>query len=512
MVKYVILIILCLAGFLDASYLSYEHFMDKIPPCSVGAFSDCGTVLRSQYAVIGGVPLALIGVVHYSLFFVVAAWTLISKKRTGRYVLVVQSIAGFCASLYFVYLQLVVLRAICLYCMVSAITSTVIFIWVMRSFADERKRLALFVFGWIYTRIVKPLFFSFDPETVHVFMMRFGERWGSLGVVKVIVRFLFHKRFEALEQKIAGINFPLPVGLAAGFDYEARLTQTLSAWGFGFQSIGSITNKAYEGNTRPMLGRLPKSRSLMVNKGFKNDGAEAVVSKLENYSFGTPVGVSIGRTNSREMVTQKESIEDIISCFKKFESSSMAHSYYELNISCPNLHGPVSFYPPDNLEELLVAVDALLIQRPVFVKMPIEKSNEEIMQLLDVIVRHKINGVIFGNLQKDRNHPSLDPEEVAKFDKGGFSGKPTYDRSNELISLTYAHFKDRLVIIGCGGIFSAEDAYEKIQRGAGLIQLITGMIYEGPQLVASINFSLVDLLHRDGFNHISEAVGTKKGV
>ena len=127
--------------------------------------------------------------------------------------------------------------------------------------------------------------------------------------------------------------------------------------------------------------------------------------------------------------------------------------------------------------------------------------------MLKVIVKHKVAGVIFGNLQKDKKHSSLDQSEVKKFKMGYFSGKPTYERSNELIKLAYKNFGNKLTIIGCGGIFSADDAYTKIKLGASLVQLITGLIYQGPQLVSEINFGLADLLKKDGYKHISQAVG-----
>jgi dihydroorotate dehydrogenase len=129
------------------------------------------------------------------------------------------------------------------------------------------------------------------------------------------------------------------MGLAAGFDYEARLTQSLFPWGFGFQTVGTITNNPYEGNPRPMLGRLPKSKSLMVNKGFKNLGAETTAKKLKGLTFKIPVGISIGRTNSPKLTTQEESIKDILIAFRKFEKEKIKNAYYELNISCPNLYG-----------------------------------------------------------------------------------------------------------------------------------------------------------------------------
>ncbi|MEK7165989.1 MAG: hypothetical protein AAB874_04255, partial [Patescibacteria group bacterium] len=260
---------------------------------------------------------------------------------------------------------------------------------------------------------------------------------------------------------------------------------------------------------RPMLGRLPESKSLMVNKGFKNEGAQAVVDKLTDLSFSIPLGISLGRTNSRELVTQRESVKDIIEAFNIFEKSPLAHVYYELNISCPNLFGNVSFYPLKNLRELLREIDKLHLKRPVFVKMTIEKSDRETREMLDVICDHSPRGVIFGNLQKNRKDPSLIPAEVSRFPVGFFSGKPTFKRSNELVRLAYRHYHKRLVVIGCGGIFSGTDAYEKICLGASLVQLITGMIFEGPQLISDINFQLEELLKRDGFGHLSDAVGSK---
>jgi dihydroorotate dehydrogenase len=289
----------------------------------------------------------------------------------------------------------------------------------------------------MYKNMVKPILFLMDPEFVHVTLTKFGEVLGRIPLAQVVPRYMTTYDQPILAQTIHGIPFNHPVGLAAGFDYEVQLTQSLSAWGFGWQSVGTITNTAYEGNVRPMLGRLPKSRALLVNKGFKNLGADATIKKLTGLHFQIPVGISIGRTNSLALETKKESIEDIITTFRKFETSRLLHSYYELNISCPNLKGDVEFYTPTHLEELLVEVDILATKRPIFVKMPIEKSDTEVEAMLAVIAKHSPKGVIFGNLQKDRKDPSFDAAEIEKAGKGNFSGKPTYARSNELIRLAY---------------------------------------------------------------------------
>ena len=165
------------------------------------------------------------------------------------------------------------------------------------------------------------------------------------------------------------------------------------------------------------------------------------------------------------------------------------------------------FTQKKTLEDLLSEIDKLRLKKPFFVKMPISNSTRVIKIMLDVIAKHSSKGVIFGNLQKDRSHPSLIKSEVIKFRIGNFSGKPTFERSNELIKFAHKNYKKRFAIIGCGGVFSAQDAYVKIKKGASLVQLITGMIFEGPQLIHEINSGLVKLLAIDGFKNIADAVG-----
>lgn len=363
------------------------------------------------------------------------------------------------------------------------------------------------VCAWIYRNLAKRLLFLFDAEFVHGFITSYGERVGRFGISRGLMRKLFYVRKKTLSQKIMGIDFQSPIGLAAGFDYQAKLTKILPALSFGFQTIGTITNHPYAGNPKPMLGRLPKSKSLMVNKGFKNPGIKEIIKKLQKNGFTTPVGISIGKTNTTKEETQLEAVEDILFAFKAAEKSRINFSYYELNISCPNLFGKVSFYPPENLRQLLKAVTGLGLKKPLFIKMPIEQTNEETIKMLDVIITFKVSGVIFGNLQKNRKDKALNREEVKKFPVGNFSGKPTEQRSNELIGLSYKKYGKKLIIIGCGGIFNAKDAYKKIRLGATLVQLVTGLIFEGPQLVSQITIDLDVFLKRDGFKNVSEAIG-----
>lgn len=504
----IVLMLLILAGILDATYLTWEHYSQTIPPCSTSIFVDCGKVLGSKYSVVFGIPLALFGLLHYTVMLLLTIASFTSEKLLFRRLLFLSTAIGILVSAYLVYLQLGILYAICLYCMASAIISLCVYVLARYIFRDEYKDFQLKKIEVTYKMFGKPLFFILDPEFVHNSAMFFGSIFGSIGFIRFIFDKIFGYKNLILRQKIAGIIFQNPIGLSAGYDYRASFTQILPSFGFGFETVGTITNHECEGNAKPRLGRLPKSKSLLVNKGFRNPGAQQIIHTLQQKKFAFPVGISIGTTNTDKIKTQKQAIEDILMAFKKFEKSSVSHAYYELNISCPNLKVEVSFYEPKHLKELLDSVAKLKIQKPVFIKMPIDKTDDEVKKMLDIIVKHSfVSGVIFGNLQKNRKDPSFDSDEVMSAGKGNFSGKPTEKRSNELIQFAYKKYGKKLIIIGCGGVFSAEDAYRKIRLGASLIQMITGMIFEGPQVMTQINRGVVRLLKQDGFNHVSEAVG-----
>jgi dihydroorotate dehydrogenase len=236
-------------------------------------------------------------------------------------------------------------------------------------------KLAVSASSFIYKNFMRRLLFRFDSELIHEKLVGMGGWMGDYALTRGITRGLFRVSDPSLTQIVAGIRFENPMGLAAGFDYRADLSSILPCIGFGFGTIGTITNFPYEGNSLPRLGRLVRSRSLLVNKGFKNDGIDAVIKKLQSkpYFFAPtfPVGISIGKTNMRREMSQEEAVVDVVSAFKKAEASQLPFSYYELNISCPNLFGSVTFYPPENLRALLAAVTALKLSKPLFIKMPI---------------------------------------------------------------------------------------------------------------------------------------------
>ncbi|TSC91330.1 MAG: putative Dihydroorotate dehydrogenase (quinone) [Parcubacteria group bacterium Licking1014_17] len=361
--------------------------------------------------------------------------------------------------------------------------------------------------GFLYKYILRPVLFRFKPEKMHNFFIHFGAFLGSNMTTKGLVGLFFHYQNPALEQEIAGIKFKNPVGLAAGFDKDANITNIAEDVGFGFMSVGTATNKPYAGNPSHRLWRLPKSKALVVDYGLKNIGIDKIAEKLKKRGDPDfPIFVSVGKTNSPGTVSDEAGIDDYCQCLKKVIEEGIGDAY-EINISCPNAFGGESFAEPEKLDKLLAKIFSLPVGKPLFLKMPITLPFSEFKKLLDVAMRYRVTGVIIGNLEKNYASPLL-KEKIPDGIKGGISGKPCFNISNELISETKKYCGEKLIIIGVGGIFSAEDAYEKIKRGASLVQLITGMIYEGPQLIGEINRGLVELLEKDGYKNIKKAISS----
>lgn len=347
--------------------------------------------------------------------------------------------------------------------------------------------------SFLYTFLLKPIFFQFDPEFVHNHLVWSGQQLGKVPLLRNAVTDIWSYQEKTLSKTLNGITFANPVGLSAGFDYNGELSHIIPSVGFGWHTIGTVTLGAYEGNTPPRLGRLPRSKALIVNKGLKNNGAAEIINRLQKVKFTIPTGISIASTN-RTYHSDQQQLQDIVECFKIFEKSKLKHAYYELNISCPNTFGGEPFTTPTRLKELLAALDKIQLQKPLYIKLPIDLGDKKTLQLLKVIDEHRTQGVIIGNLTKDHTNPAVHPEDKKIWQRrpGNLSGKPTWERSNHLIALTKKKYGTRFTIIGTGGIFSGEDAATKLKLGADLVQLITGMIYQGPQLIGQINHHLAN--------------------
>ena len=354
----------------------------------------------------------------------------------------------------------------------------------------------------LYVYTLKPLFFRIDPEVVHDQMTRVGIHLGHFSIMRKVVHTCFGYTHPMLAQNIDGIDFKNPIGLSAGFDKNAELTDILPSVGFGFAEVGSITGEVCAGNPKPRLWRLADSRSLVVYYGLKNDGCEVVRKRLKGKHFNIPIGISVAMTNCAQNLVIDSAIADFAKAFKGLESSG---SYITVNMSCPNTQGGQPFVIPENLDRLLTTLDTIPTSRPVFVKISPDMDHLQIDALLEVIGKHRIHGIICTNLTKNRTNPHISDAHIPE--KGGLSGKVVQDLTDDLLAYIYKKEGTRFVLVGCGGVFTAEDAYKKIRLGASLVQLITGMIFEGPQMVSEINRGLVELLKKDGFTHISQAVG-----
>ena len=360
-----------------------------------------------------------------------------------------------------------------------------------------------------YSYVAKPVLFRLSPDFVHESMIRVAHVLQKFRFVRQIVNYALAYEDDVLKTTVAGIDFINPLGLSAGLDKDAKIVPFVKSIGFGFIECGSVTFEPYTGNKKPWYTRLPKSKSIIVNSGLKSDGAKKVIERVNKYNRNVfssfPLNVSIAKTNSEKTCTLDEGVADYVSSFKLWEKGGNAR-YYTVNISCPNTFGGEPYTTPETLEKLLSALDALKIKKPIFVKFPIDKSWKETRALLVVCSKHSVQGITFGNLYKDRTTVKLQ-EPYDKKVKGNFSGKPCFEKSNELLAKAYRDFSDRFVFSGVGGVFTAEDAYTKIRLGASLVEFITGLIFQGPAVVGQMNKQLAELLRRDGFEHVSEAVG-----
>lgn len=355
----------------------------------------------------------------------------------------------------------------------------------------------------------KPILFRLKPDFVHESMIKIASLTQRFSLIRYLTKKSLSYEDTILRTEVFGITFKNPIGLSAGLDKDAKIVSMAESIGFGFIECGSVTLEAYEGNKKPWYTRLPKSKSIIVNSGLKSEGARAVINRVNGYPIhlldSFPLNISIAKTNSEKTCDKQKGIEDYVESLKLWEKQGKAR-YYTINISCPNTFGGEPFTNPEDLESLLSAIDKVSVNKPIFVKFPIDKTWEESKELLGVCANHNVAGITFGNLYKDRSTVQL-KDAYDPTIKGNFSGRPCWEVSNNLLKLTYEMYGDRFILSGVGGVFTAEDAYTKIRLGATLVEFITGLIFQGPAVVGQMNEGLAELLRKDGFSHVSEAVG-----
>ena len=337
----------------------------------------------------------------------------------------------------------------------------------------------------MYKSLVRKILFQFDPEKIHHFSFSMIKGMMKVPLIPGITKSIFKVEDPRLEKKLFGLTFKNPVGLAAGFDKNALLFDEFSNYGFGFIEVGTVTPKPQPGNPKKRIFRLKADEALINRMGFNNDGVDAVVERLRHRKTDVIIGGNIGKN---KVTPNENAIEDYLICFEKlFE----VVDYFVVNVSSPNTPNLRALQDKEPLTELLQTLQNENLKKekskPILLKIAPDLTDSQLMDIIDIINTTKIAGVIATNTTISRE--GLQSE--FKNETGGLSGKPVKERSTEVIRFLAEKSGKSFPIIGVGGIHSAEDAKEKLEAGADLIQLYTGFIYEGPGLVKKINKSLI---------------------
>jgi dihydroorotate dehydrogenase len=341
-----------------------------------------------------------------------------------------------------------------------------------------------------YKAFVRPRLFQADPEAAHERALNLIAFLGRSRIAHDAIESLFVVEDRRLCQTVLGIEFTNPVGLAAGYDKNALGLELWPAFGFGFVEIGSVTLHAQPGTEPPRLFRQVTRHALINRMGFNNDGADAIAARIPPPPHRIPIGINVGKNRDVDLSRAGESYAATL---QKLHDRA---DFFIINVSSPNTPGLRKLQDKEMLDALL---SQLHEQIPVLLKIAPDLTFDEIDDVIALVQKHGIAGIVATNTTIDHPPP---PE-------GGLSGEPLRARATECIRHVWRQTKGELPIIGVGGVFRAKDAYEKIRAGASLVEVWTGMLYEGPALVRNINRGLLRLLARDGFGSIAEAVGTE---
>jgi len=341
----------------------------------------------------------------------------------------------------------------------------------------------------LYRYFIKPFLFCFTPETAHTIAFKALQLLRYIPFLRSILKSYYRVDSAVLKRTLWGIEFPNPVGLAAGFDKNALRINEFDALGFGFIEIGTLTPKAQPGNDQPRLFRLPTDEAIINRMGFNNDGVAEAVERLKKRNPGIIVGGNIGKNKA---TPNEDSLSDYLYCFHALKNDV---DYFVVNVSSPNTPGLRELQEKGPLLHLLKSLNDVNNQsasrKPILLKIAPDLTNEQLDDIVDIVKATGIDGVIATNTTISRADLLTPSYTVETMGAGGLSGKPVKDRSTEVIRYIHKKAGGTIPIIGVGGIHSPEDAYEKLQAGASLVQVYTGFIYEGPELVKRINKYLV---------------------
>jgi dihydroorotate dehydrogenase len=345
----------------------------------------------------------------------------------------------------------------------------------------------------MYRTLIRPVLFLFSPETIHHFTFGMLKFLGAIPGFKYILKSKYVKSDNKLERTLFGLNFPNPVGLAAGFDKDAKLIEELACFGFGFIEIGTLTPKAQPGNDKPRLFRLPKDKAIINRMGFNNEGVIAAVERLKIRDSSGKNKLIIGGNIGKNKITPNENaFDDYKYCI---ETLYPYVDYFVVNVSSPNTPNLRELQEKDPLKKLMTQVISLSRAqkrpKPILLKIAPDLNESQLTDIVEILLETKTDGVIATNTTITRDGLTTSAEQVIAMGNGGLSGKPLMNRSNEVISFLRSKLGPDFPIIGVGGIMSPQDAIDKLNAGADLVQLYTGFIYEGPGLVSAISKRLL---------------------
>lgn len=336
----------------------------------------------------------------------------------------------------------------------------------------------------MYKKIIRPLFFCFDPENIHNWVFTFLKVIHKIPLVSVLNRALYKVNDNRLKRTVFGLEFENPVGLAAGFDKDAKLYNELANFGFGFIEIGTLTPKGQSGNPKPRLFRLPEDAALINRMGFNNEGVQAAVKRLKKRKTKVLIGGNIGKNK----VTPNDQAKD--DYYKAFHALYEYVDYFVVNVSSPNTPNLRALQDKEPLTQLLKMLKNEMVampnHKPILLKIAPDLSNDQLDDIIDIVTDVKIEGIIATNTTIDRSMLTTEKSKVDAVGAGGLSGNPLRTRSTEVIAYLHQKSNGTIPIIGVGGIYTAYDAIEKIKAGASLVQVYSGFIYEGPAMVKKI--------------------------
>ena len=341
----------------------------------------------------------------------------------------------------------------------------------------------------MYKLLLRPIFFSFDPEKIHHFTFSLIKFTSKIPGFKSIYRSLYVVDDSRLERKLFGLTFKNPVGLAAGFDKNAVLYNELANFGFGFIEIGTVTPKGQAGNPKKRLFRLKDDKGIINRMGFNNEGLESAIEQLKKNKGKLIIGGNIGKNTNTKPA---DYTADYLTCFNALHPYV---DYFVLNVSCPNVGSHAKLNDKDYLEELIGAVqkanNTFEKQKPILLKIAPDLNTTQLDEIIELVKTTNLEGVIASNTSTDRSGLKASEEQLEAIGNGGLSGQPIKYKSTKVIKYLSEKSNKAFPIIGVGGIHSSEDAIEKLEAGADLIQIYTGFIYEGPSLIKAINKAIL---------------------